>query len=249
MLDGKVAIVTGGTRGIGAGITRHLAKNGVRVGAGYSRNKANAEAFAAELTGSGGARVSIHQGHVDEPADCERVFAEVMQIHGRVDFLVNNAGITIDKTMRRMSTDDWQRVLSVNLFGSFCMIKSVLEHMIERGSGRIVNISSVTGETGNVGQANYAASKAGLFALTKTLAMELARRGITVNAVAPGFIETEMVASMPEGALAKYIEHIPVRRIGTPEDVANVVEFLLGDASSYITGATYSVTGGLNLGW
>jgi acetoacetyl-CoA reductase len=136
MLEGKVAIVTGGTRGIGAGITRHLARNGVRVGAGYSRGKENADAFQAELTGSCAAPISIHQGHVDEPADSKRVFAEVMQIHGRVDFLVNNAGITVDKTMRKMSTDDWQRVLSVNLFGSFCMIKAVLEHMIERGSGR-----------------------------------------------------------------------------------------------------------------
>jgi NAD(P)-dependent dehydrogenase (short-subunit alcohol dehydrogenase family) len=249
MFKGKVAIVTGGTRGIGAGITRQLAKSGVAVGAGYSRGTEAAEALRATLEAEEGATVSVHQGRVDEPADCERVFAEVLERYGRVDFLINNAGITIDKTMRKMTVDDWQRVLNVNLFGSFCMIKAVLEHMIERGSGRIVNISSVTGETGNVGQANYAASKAGMFALTKSLAMEVAKRGITVNAVSPGFIETEMVAAMPAGAIDKYIERIPVRRMGNPEDVAHVVQFLLEDASSYITGATYSVSGGLDLGW
>ncbi len=146
--------------------------------------------------------------------------------HGRVDYLINNAGITIDKTLRKMTVDDWHRVLNVNLFGSFCMIKAVLEHMIERGSGRIVNISSLTGQTGNVGQANYAASKAGLFGLTMSLALELARRGITVNAIAPGFIETDMVAAIPAAQLEKYVERIPVRRMGTPDEVAHLVKFL-----------------------
>jgi acetoacetyl-CoA reductase len=248
MFEGKVAIVTGGTRGIGAGITRKLAESGCRVGAGYSRGHEAAEALQAELA-SQGATVSVHQGRVDHPADCERVVKEVIEQHGRVDFLINNAGITIDKTIRNMTTDDWQHVLNVNLFGSFCMIKSVLEHMIERGSGRIVNISSLTGETGNVGQANYAASKAGLFGLTKSLAMEMARRGITVNAVSPGFIETEMVAAIPAKTMEGYLEKIPMRRMGSADDVAHVVKFLLEDASSYITGATYNVSGGLDLGW
>jgi NAD(P)-dependent dehydrogenase (short-subunit alcohol dehydrogenase family) len=249
MFEGKVAIVTGGTRGIGAGITRNLARNGIRVGAGYSRGKEAAEAIVIELAAENAAPVSIHQGQIDDPAACERVVAEVLERFGRVDFLINNAGITIDKTMRKMSPNDWQRVLNVNLFGSFCMIKAVLEHMIERGSGRIVNISSLTGSTGNVGQANYAASKAGLFGLTKSLAMEMARRGITVNAIAPGFIETDMVAAIPAAQLEKYVERIPVRRMGTPEDVAHLVKFLLEDESSYITGATYNVAGGLDLGW
>ena len=249
MFEGKVAIVTGGTRGIGAGITRHLSRNGIRVGAGYSRGKDAADALVAELAASQGAAVSIHQGQIDDPADCQRVFEEVLAAHGRVDYLINNAGITVDKTMRKMTPHDWQRVLNVNLFGSFCMIKAVLEHMIERGSGRIVNISSLTGTTGNVGQANYAASKAGLFGLTKSLAMELARRGITVNAIAPGFIETDMVAAIPAAQLEKYVERIPVQRLGTPEDVAHLVQFLLEDESSYITGATYNVAGGLDLGW
>jgi NAD(P)-dependent dehydrogenase (short-subunit alcohol dehydrogenase family) len=249
MFDGKVAIVTGGTRGIGAGITRHLARNGIRVGAGYSRGHDAAEALRAELAAENAAPITVHQGQIDHPADCERVVAEVLELHGRVDYLINNAGITIDKTLRKMSTDDWHRVLNVNLFGSFCMIKAVVEHMIERGSGRIVNISSVTGQTGNVGQSNYAASKAGLFGLTKSLAMELARRGITVNAIAPGFIDTEMAAMVPAAQLEKYIERIPMRRMGTPEDIGHLVQFLLEDESSYITGATYNIAGGLDLGW
>jgi 3-oxoacyl-(acyl-carrier-protein) reductase len=246
MFDGQVAIVTGGTRGIGAAITRMLSHNGCRVAAGYSRGTETAAALQAELAGSG-ATVSIHQGRVDEQADCERVFQEVLATHGRVDFLVNNAGITIDKSIRKMTGDDWQKVLNVNLFGAFCMTKAVLEHMIERGSGRIVNISSVIGETGNIGQANYAASKAGLFGFTKSLALELARRGITVNAVAPGFIATEMVAVIPAAVLETIIEKIPQRRLGRPEDVARVVQFLVEDESSYITGATYNVNGGVDM--
>jgi len=158
-----------------------------------------------------------------------------------------NKGVGSNFTVRKMSFDDWRNVLDVNLFGSFCMIKSVLEHMIERGSGRIVNISSVIGETGNVGQANYAASKAGLFGLTKSLALEMARRGITVNTVAPGFIETEMVGLIPKAALDAVVEKIPQRRLGKPEEVARVVQFLLEDESSYITGAVYTINGGLDM--
>jgi NAD(P)-dependent dehydrogenase (short-subunit alcohol dehydrogenase family) len=161
--------------------------------------------------------------------------------------LVNNAGITVDKTIRKMTTDDWHNVLNVNLFGAFAMTKAVIEHMIERGSGRIVNISSVIGETGNVGQANYAASKAGLFGLTKSLALETARRGITVNCVAPGFIATEMVEAIPAPVLEKIVARIPQQRLGTPSEVARVVCFLLEDASAYITGAAYAVNGGLDM--
>ncbi len=246
MFDGHVALVTGGTRGIGAAITTMLANNGARVAAGYSKGQEGAEALQRKLDPDG-TRVSVHQGRVDKPEDCERVVAEVMDKFGRIDFLVNNAGITVDKTVRKMSFDDWHSVLDVNLFGSFCMIKSVLEHMIERGSGRIVNISSVIGETGNVGQANYAASKAGLFGLTKSLALEMARRGITVNTVAPGFIATEMVGQIPQAALDAVIEKIPQRRLGKPEEVARVVQFLLEDESSYITGAVYTINGGLDM--
>ena len=246
MFDGHVGLVTGGTRGIGAAITTMLAKNGAKVAAGYSKGRETAEAFQKQLEGEGG-QVSIHQGRVDSIEDCRRVVAEVLDRFGRIDFLVNNAGITVDKTVRKMTADDWHNVLNVNLFGAFAMTKAVLEHMIERGSGRIVNISSVIGETGNVGQANYAASKAGLFGFTKSLALEMSRRGITVNVVAPGFIATEMVSAMPQAALDSVVEKIPLRRLGKPEEVARVVQFLLEDESSYITGAVYTINGGLDM--
>lgn len=246
MFDGKVAIVTGGTRGIGAAITTQLARSGARVAAGYHRGTEAAQALEARLRADG-AEISLHQGRVDDPADCNRVVGEVLERFGRVDFLVNNAGITVDKTVRRMTYEDWHNVLNVNLFGAFAMTKAVLEHMIERGSGRIVNISSVIGETGNVGQANYAASKSGLFGFTKSLALEMAQRGITINTVAPGFIATEMVAAIPPNVLEKVIEKIPQRRLGTPQEVARVVCFLLEDESSYITGAVYAVNGGLDM--
>jgi acetoacetyl-CoA reductase len=246
VFEGRVALVTGGTRGIGAAITRMLAESGASVAAGYSRGKENAEKFRDQMA-EAGAKVSIHQGRVDSTDDCNRVAKEVMDEFGRVDYLVNNAGITVDKTVRKMTVDDWRQVVDVNLSGSFQMTKAVLEHMIERGSGRIVNISSVIGETGNVGQANYAASKAGLSGFTKSLALEMAQKGITVNCVAPGFIGTEMVAAIPEAALAKVIEKIPQRRLGKPEEVARVVRFLLEDDSSYITGAVYAINGGLDM--
>jgi len=246
VFEGRVAIVTGGTRGIGAAITRMLADEGAAVGAGYSRGKESAEKFRDEMVANG-AKLSIHQGRVDDADDCNRVVKEVLDEYGRVDYLVNNAGITIDKTMRRMSVEDWRQVINVNLSGAFQMTKAVLEHMIERGSGRLVMISSVIGETGNVGQANYAASKAGLFGFTKSLALEMAQKGITVNSVAPGFIATEMVSAIPEAVLAKVIERIPQRRLGKPEEVARVVRFLLEDDASYITGAVFHVNGGLDM--
>ena len=246
MFDGQVALVTGGTRGIGAAITCMLAKNGVRVAAGYHSGLAAAEAMKASLNGAS-QMVSLHQGRVDEVDDCARVVREVLDRYGRIDYLVNNAGITVDKTIRKMTPDDWHNVLNVNLFGAFAMTKAVIEHMIERGFGRIVNISSVIGETGNIGQANYAASKAGLFGFTKSLALETAQKGITVNCVSPGFIATEMVAAVPKPALDKIIEKIPQRRLGQPEEVARVVLFLLEPESDYITGAVYNVNGGLDM--
>jgi acetoacetyl-CoA reductase len=246
MASSKVAIVTGGTRGIGAAITSALTKDGVTVAAGYSRDKDGAEKLQREMAVHGG-RVTVHQGRVDDAEDCVRVVNEVLAAHGRVDYLVNNAGITLDKTVRKMTVEDWHNVLNVNLFGAFAMTKAVLEHMIERASGRIVNISSVIGETGNVGQANYAASKAGLYGFTKSLALEMATKGITVNCVAPGFIGTEMVAAIPHAALQRVIDRIPQKRLGKPEEVARVVKFLLEDESAYITGAVYAINGGLDM--
>jgi acetoacetyl-CoA reductase len=242
-LNGQVALVTGGSRGIGRAICQHLLDQGASVAAGYSRDHDAAN----ELASSAPGRVTVHQGNIGSVEDCQRVVAEVREQHGHVDILVNNAGITSDRTVRKMASDDWDRVITVNLNGAFYMSRAVLEPMLEAGYGRIVNISSVIGETGNIGQANYAAAKSGLFGLTKTLALETARRGITVNCVAPGFIATEMVASVPEEALAKVVGEIPVGRLGEPEEVARVVEFLVDRDAGYITGTVVSVNGGLNM--
>jgi acetoacetyl-CoA reductase/3-oxoacyl-[acyl-carrier protein] reductase len=253
-----VAFVTGGTRGIGAAISHSLAEQGADVAAGYSRDRQKAEAFIDKLRQEG-LKGSVHQGNVGSAEDCRRTVQEVIAQHGRLDILVNNAGITIDKTVLKMSDDDWYKVIAVNLSGAFFLSQAVLPHMIERGSGRIVNISSVIGEMGNIGQANYAASKSGLFGLTKTLAREAAFQlkkagkleedgiGITVNTVAPGFIATEMVEHIPEKVLDSIKEKIPVGRLGKPDEIARVVHFLAGDHSSYITGAVWAVNGGMDM--
>jgi acetoacetyl-CoA reductase len=245
--DKRVAVVTGGTRGIGAAITRSLALNGAHVAAGYSRNRTQAEELLEELQGKG-LSVSIHQGDVGRAEDCQQFADCVLAEQGSIDFLVNNAGITVDRTVRKMEVADWCRVIDVNLSGVFYMTKAVLDHMTKRGSGRIVNVSSVIANIGNIGQANYAASKSGLFGFTRSLALEVARRGVTVNCVAPGFIDTDMVAAVPETILADIVERIPMRRLGQPAEVARAVSFLLKDASSYITGTVISVNGGLEMG-
>jgi acetoacetyl-CoA reductase len=242
----RVAIVTGGARGIGAAITTALARSGVHVAAGYSSNSKAAEELAAKLSAEG-ASVSVHQGNVGVPEDCLRVVGEVLDSYGRVDHLVNNAGVTVDKTMRKMSVEDWHAVLRVNLSGAFYMIKPVLDHMLERRFGRIVNISSVIGQMGNIGQVNYAASKAGLFGLTQSLARETASKGITVNCVAPGYIETEMVAGVPPEVLEKIVAKVPVGRLGQASEIARAVQFLVDDDAGYITGSVISVNGGMDM--
>ncbi|GAA1395220.1 acetoacetyl-CoA reductase [Pseudonocardia kongjuensis] len=244
--DQRVAIVTGGARGIGAAITTALARQGVHVAAGYSSNSKAAEELREKL-GAEGASVSVHQGNVGEPDDCSRVVAEVLEQKGRVDYLVNNAGITVDKTVRKLTVDDWHAVLRINLSGAFYMTKAVLEHMTGNEFGRIVNISSVIGQTGSIGQANYASSKAGLIGFSKSLAQEVARKGITVNCVAPGFIETEMVAAVPEKALEKIIAKVPVGRLGQADEIARAVQFLVDDRAGYVTGSVISVNGGLDM--
>jgi 3-oxoacyl-(acyl-carrier-protein) reductase len=241
-MNGQVALVTGGVRGIGLAICERLAARGVTVAAGYSRDKDTAERFL-ETYGDRGA--TVHQGNIGSNDDCERVINEVLEHHGRLDILVNNAGITIDKTVRRMTPDDWDRVVRVDLSGTFYLCRAILQHMLDRGSGRIINISSVIGSSGNIGQANYAAAKSGVFGLTMSLAQETARKGITVNAVTPGFISTDMTAVVPPEAMAKVIARIPVGRLGEPDEVARVVEFLASPDSSYITGQVYGVNGGL----
>ncbi|MGH3510974.1 MAG: 3-oxoacyl-ACP reductase family protein [Pseudonocardiaceae bacterium] len=242
----RVAIVTGGARGIGAAITTALARSGVHVAAGYSRNAQAADDLAGKL-GAVGASVSVHQGDVGEPADCNRIVQEVLEQRGRVDYLVNNAGIAVYRTMRKMTAEDWHAVLRTNLSGTFHMTKAVLDHMLERKFGRIVNISSVIGQTGSIGQANYAASKSGLFGLTQSLAQEVAREDITVNCVAPGYIETEMVAAIREEELTELIKSIPVGRLGQASEIARAVQFLVDDAAGYITGSVISVNGGLGM--
>ena len=246
MNDKRVAIVTGGARGIGAAISEALARDGIHVAMGYSTNRAAADEVAGKL-GAEGASVSVHQGNVGSPEDCRRVVEEVLAVHGRVDHLVNNAGVTVDKTVRNMTIDDWHAVLRINLSGAFYMTKAVLDHMLENRFGRIVNISSMVGQTGNVGQANYAASKAGLFGFTKSLALEVARKGITVNCVAPGYTDTEMVAAVPKDVLERVVATIPVGRLGEAREIARAVRFLVDDDAGYITGSVISVNGGLEM--
>jgi NAD(P)-dependent dehydrogenase (short-subunit alcohol dehydrogenase family) len=257
-LHGRVAFVTGGTRGIGAAITRSLAEQGAEVAAGYGSNREAAQAFCDKLE-KDGLTASLHQGNVGSAEDCRRTVNEVIDRHGHLDILINNAGITIDKTVLKMSDEDWYKVLAVNLSGAFFMSQAVLPHMIDRGSGRIINISSIIGEMGNIGQANYAASKSGLFGLTKTLAREAAYQlkkagkleddgiGITVNTVAPGFIATEMMDSIPEKVMDGIKAKIPLGRLGRPDEIARVVHFLAADQSSYITGAIWGVNGGMDM--
>jgi NAD(P)-dependent dehydrogenase (short-subunit alcohol dehydrogenase family) len=238
-LSGQVALVTGGARGIGLGISERLAGGGAHVAVGYSSNPEPAEKFTAEHPGS-----SAHKGNIGSQDDCQRVFDEVLEQHGKLDILINNAGINADKTLTKIDNEAWDRVLQVNLHGTFYLSRLAFLHMRERGSGRIINISSIIGEKGNVGQANYSASKSGMFGLTMSMALEGAKKGVTVNCVAPGFVNTDMVAGMPEKALDAIIEQIPVGRLGEPAEVARVVEFLAAPESSFITGQVYSVNGG-----
>lgn len=238
-MTGQVALVTGGVRGIGLAIAERLAARGVQVAAGYARASEALTRFEEEHP-----TATTHQGNISSHADCERVVAEVLERYGRLNVLVNNAGITADRTVRKMEVGDWDRVVQTNLSGAFYLSRAVLGHMLERGSGRIVNISSIIGESGNIGQANYSAAKAGLAGLTMSLAQETARKGITVNAVAPGYIATEMVAAVPQEALDKVVAKIPVGRLGEPDEVARVVEFLADPDSAFITGQVYSVNGG-----
>src|SRR6201988_3295978 len=256
---GPVAFVTGGTRGIGAAICKSLGNQQATVAAGYGHNVERAKAFADDYEKLLGVRPSLYHGNVASAEDCRRTIGEVIDQHGRLDILVNNAGITVDKTVAKMTDEDWYTVLAVNLSGAFFMSQAALAHMVERGTGRISNVSSVVGEHGNIGQANYSASKSGLFGLTKTLAKEAAFQcaksgkrtddgiGITVNTVTPGLIVAERPAAIPERVMAKLTSQIPVGRAGRPEEVARVVHFLAADASSYITGQVWSVHGGLDM--
>ncbi|MBL8929458.1 MAG: 3-oxoacyl-ACP reductase FabG [Kineosporiaceae bacterium] len=240
----RVALVTGGTRGIGASISQVLAAGGAKVVAVYNSHAESAEDYAKKAAADG-LDIEVRHANVANPTDCQSVVEAVIRDHGRLDHLVNNAGIVRDRTAIKMQLLDWDQVIKTNLYGPFFLAKAALPHFIEQGFGRIVNISSFVGETGRIGQSNYAASKAGLFGLTKTLALETAGKGITVNCVIPGAIETEMSRKLPAEILQTVIDMVPMKKMGSPEDIAEAVQFLCSDKAGYITGALIPVTGGL----
>ena len=238
---GKVAIVTGGTRGIGRAICEHLKEDGFTVVANYGGNEEKARAFSEE-TGIAAYKwdVGDHQACLD---GCAKVAAEV----GPIDAVVNNAGITRDGTLLRMSYDDWNEVMRINLGGCFNMAKAVFDGMKSRNWGRIVNIGSINGQAGQYGQVNYAAAKSGIHGFTKALAQEGARYGITVNAIAPGYIDTDMVAAVPDTVLEKIVAKIPVGRLGQAHEIARGVSFLCSDNAAFVTGSTMSINGGQHM--
>ncbi len=244
MAESRVALVTGASRGIGRAIALRLARDGVRVGLNYHSNEAAAREVASGVESLGGTALLL-PGSVAEAATAEAIVGQVLEAWGRLDILVNNAGIIRDTLLLRMGEADWDAVLDTNLKGAFLCTKAALRPMLRQRWGRIVNISSVSGLRGNPGQANYSAAKAALIALTKTTARESASRNVTANAVAPGMILTDITAAMPEKAREAIVGQIPLGRMGTPEDVAEVVAFLASDAAAYVTGAVVQVDGGL----
>lgn len=244
MLTGKTAIVTGASRGIGREIALTLAGYGADVVVNYNGSKEKADQVVDEILAMGRKAVAM-QCSVDDYAACEKMVADAIAEFGHIDILVNNAGITRDNLVIKMTEDDFDAVIDTNLKGTFNMIKHMYRPFIKQKSGRIVNLSSVSGVLGNAGQANYSASKAGVIGLTKSMAKELASRNITVNAVAPGFIDTDMTMAMTDAAKEATIAQIPLKRVGTPKDIAETVAFLASDRASYITGQVISVDGGM----
>jgi 3-oxoacyl-[acyl-carrier protein] reductase len=244
-LEGRVALVTGGARGIGRAISLRLAADGAKIGIVDWAD--SGEETARDIEQATGCPATFFKADISKEADAKAAVAAVESALGPVDILINNAGITRDGLALTMTESDWDAVLSVNLKGAFLMSKAVLRGMIKRRRGSIVNISSVVGRRGNAGQANYSAAKAGLLGLTKTLAKEVASRNVRVNAVAPGYIETDMTAALDETARNALISQIPLGRIGTPQGVADAVAFLASDSASFITGAVLAVDGGLGI--
>jgi len=242
MLEGRVALVTGASRGIGRAIAGALAKKGATVIAA-ARGEHAAEAVA-EIAAAGGKAEAVTLDVTDQASVDAAVFG-TLERHGRLDILVNNAGIARDQLVLRMKREDWDAVIATNLSAAYTCVQAVLKPMIKQRGGRIVNVTSVVGQAGNAGQVNYAASKAGLIGLTKALALEVASRNITVNAVAPGLIETDMTRAISAGAHEDWAARIPLKRLGTPDDVANAVLFLASDEAAYITGHVLAVNGGM----
>jgi 3-oxoacyl-[acyl-carrier protein] reductase len=244
LLDNSVALVTGGGRGIGRAIALELARSGAKVIVNYAGRADKAEETVQLIQELGGEGVAI-QADVSNSEDVDRLIQTAMTTYGKIDILVNNAGITRDTLLLRMKEADWDAVLDTNLKGVFLCTKAVSKGMMKQRSGVIINISSVVGITGNAGQANYSAAKAGIIGFTKSIAKELASRGIRVNAVAPGYISTDMTESLPEEVRKQVLAQIPLARIGSSEEIAKVVVFLASPAASYITGQTLSVDGGM----
>ena len=245
-LTGKSALVTGGSRGIGRATALELARQGARVAVNYMTQEAAANAVVAAIKEAGGEAFTV-QADVGDATAVERMVETLQEHWGRVDILVNNAGINRDTLLMRMSEEDWDAVIRTDLKGPFLCTKAVLRPMLRQRWGRIINLSSIIGTRGNAGQANYAAAKAGLIGFTKSVAKEVASRNITVNALAPGWIESDMVASVPEAYRKEALARIPAGRFGTPEDVAATIAFLASEAASYITGQVLGIDGGMVL--
>lgn len=245
MIERKTALVTGAGRGIGKEIAKKLAQEGFNIALNYRSDESAAKIVKEELENLG-VDVLLVQGDVSKMEDCERIFEEAVSQFGKIEVLVNNAGITRDKLILRMTEEDFDDVIDANLKSAFMMMKVLAKHMSKNRYGKIVNISSIVGITGNAGQINYAASKAGMIGMTKSLAKELGSREVCVNAVAPGFIKSDMTDKLPEDIIKKYEEAIALKRLGSPEDVANLVAFLASDEANYITGQVISVDGGMN---
>lgn len=243
-LENKTAIVTGGSRGIGRAICVALAKAGANVVTCYAHGADGAKETVKLCEEYGGKAMAL-QADVSKGEDVEQLVLKVKEAYGSIDILVNNAGITKDNLMLKMTEDDFEQVIDTNLKGAFLCTKHVSKLMLKQKSGHVINISSVVGVRGNAGQVNYASSKAGLIGMTKSVAKEIGSRGITVNAVAPGFIETDMTAALPEAVVAENLKNIPMRCFGKPEDVANLVVFLASEESRYITGQVICVDGGM----
>lgn len=246
MLKDMVALVTGASRGIGREIAIELGRNGAKVAVNYSSSDKGARETA-ELIKSNGGTAEIFKASINNEEEVTQMFSEIEEKLGIVDILVNNAGITKDNLLLRMKTEEWDEVIDVNLKGAFLCTRAAIKGMMKKRYGKIINISSVVGFSGNAGQFNYSATKAGLTGMTKSAALELSARGIRVNAVAPGFIETDMTASLSDEIKKTYIEKIPLKSLGKPEDVAAAVLFLAGPQSDYITGQTIHVNGGMYL--